>query len=119
MKRSAVRKAAWTCVPFAGAVALCRYLLPESALIPAVVACLLALIPASLLQGKARLCAFLALCGAAAGCAAFSVQHYAVVRPCEALAGRTSVVSARVTDYTDLYDDSAYVTIRLTEPGLP
>ena len=114
-----MRKAAWVCLPFAAAAAVCRYLLPESAWIPAGIACLLALIPGSLLRGRARLCAVLALCGAAAGCAAFSAQLYAVLRPCEALAGEKHVVSARVTDYPDLYDDSAYVTIRLTEPGLP
>ena len=114
-----MRKAAWVCLPFAGAVAVCRYLLPENAWIPAVVACLLLLIPSSLLRGRARACAFLALCGAAAGCAAFSVQLYAVLRPCEALAGEQKTVSARVTDYPDLYDGSAYVTVRLTEPGVP
>ena len=114
-----MRKAAWVCLPFAGAVAVCRYLLPENAWIPAVVACLLLLIPCSLLRGRARACVFLALCGAAAGCAAFSVQLYAVLRPCEALAGEQKTVSARVTDYPDLYDGSAYVTVRLTEPGVP
>ena len=114
-----MRKAAWVCLPFAGAVAVCRYLLPESAFIPAAAACLLALIPASLLQGGARRRAFLALCGAAAGCAAISVQTYAALHPCEALVGEQREVSARVTDYPDLYDGSAYVTVRLTEPGVP
>ena len=114
-----VRKAAWACLPFAAGAAVCRYLLPESAWIGAVAACLLALIPCSLLHGRAKLCAFLALCGAAAGCAAFCVQLYAVLRPCEELVGETRMVTARVTDYPDLYDGSAYVTVRLTDSDSP
>ena len=118
-ERIALRAAAWVCLPFAAAVAACRYLLPERAWIACAAGCLIALIPSSLLRGKARLCAILALCGAAAGCAAFSVQLYAVLRPCETLADERREVGARVTDYPDIYDDSAYVTVRLTEPGLP
>ena len=114
-----MRKAAWVCLPFAAAVAACRYLLPESAWIAAAVACLIALIPATLLYGKARLCAVLALCGAAAGCAAFCIQLYAVLRPCEALAGEKREITARVTDYPDLYEDSAYITVRLTGEDVP
>ena len=118
-ERKAVRSAAWVCLPFAVSVAVCRYLLPERAWIAGAAACLLALIPASLLRGKARLCAVLALCGAAAGCAVFSVQLFSVLRPCDALADERREIGARVTDYPDVYDDSAYVTVRLTDPGLP
>ena len=114
-----MRKAAWACLPFAAAVAACRYLLPESAWIAAAAACLIALIPATLLPGKARLRAILALCGAAAGCAAFCVQLYAVLRPCEAIVGEKRGIAARVTDYPDLYEDSAYITVRLTGANVP
>ena len=56
-ERIAVRAAAWVCLPFAAAVAACRYLLSERAWIAVAAGCLIALIPSSLLRGKARLCA--------------------------------------------------------------
>ena len=119
MRRRAVRKAAWVCLPFAAAVAFCRYLVPESGWIPAGVACLLALIPSSLLRGRARTRAFLALIAAAVGFGACTVQSYTLLRPCEALVGERREVTLRVTDYPDAYDDSAYVTVQLTQDDVP
>ncbi len=114
-----MRKAVWLCLPFSASAALCRLLLPESAL-PLVMLCALTALAASLLlRGKSRLAVTLLACGVLLGSVCAFVQQRFVIRPAEALTGERRTVTARVTDYPDVYDGSAYVTVRLTEPGIP
>ena len=114
-----MRKAALFCLPLAGAVAAWRYLLPAAWLLPTLGLCLLGVSAAFLLRGSARLRAALLLAGAAAGFLACGAQRYLVIRPSEAMVDERLSVSARVTDYPDLYEGSGYVTVRLTGQGVP
>ena len=114
-----MRKAVWACLPFAAGISVCKYLLPAEYALPAAVLCVFFSLPGFLFHDKRRLCILLSAYGAAAGCVCFWVQQRFVLRPAEAWVGETVSVSARVTDWPDVYDGSAYVTVRLTQPGMP
>lgn len=114
-----MRKAAWLCLSFTAAIAVCRYLLPGRLLVPAILGCALCALPGLLLRGKWRLCVLLAALGAGLGCLCFWGQQRFVIRPAEQHVGEQVAVSARVTDWPDVYDGREYVTVRLTAPGLP
>lgn len=118
-KSKAIRKAVWFCLPFTGGVAACRYLLPAGIYLPAALLCALAACAGLLFRDGRRLCVLLAALGACIGCLDCWAQQHFVIDPAEALAGESGTVSVRVTEYPDVYDDSAYVTARLTEPGMP
>ena len=72
-----------------------------------------------LFRGNRRLCILLAAFGALAGSLCFWVQDRFVRSPAEEWVGERLTVSARAVDYPDLYERSEYVTVLLTEPGLP
>ena len=115
-----MRRAAWFCGAVSLAVFVSFYLLPERVLLPAAGICaLMAVLASVLLRGKNRARARLALFGAAIGLCAFFVQEHFIAAPSDALAGEKRVVSARVTEYPDLYDTSEYITVRLTDPDVP
>ena len=114
-----MRKAVWVCLPFAGAVFAHRYLVPSMPVPWAAICCAVAAAAGLLFQGKRRLCLLLAAFGALAGSLCFWVQDRFVRAPAEEWVGERLTVSARVTDFPDLYERSEYVTVLLTEPGLP
>lgn len=102
-----MRRAAWFCGAISLAVFVSFYLLPEGVLLPAAGLCaLLSALAAALLRGKNRVRAHLALLGAAIGLCAFFVQEHFIAAPSDALAGEKRTISARVTDYPDIYDTS-------------
>ena len=115
-----MRRAAWFCGAVSFAVFVSFYLLPEGVLLPAAGVCaLLSALATALLRGKNRVRAHLALLGAAIGLCAFFVQEHFIAAPSDALAGEKRTVSARVTDYPDIYDTSEYITVRITGSELP
>ncbi len=114
-----MRKAVWACLPFAAAIFLHQYLLPDRPVPWAALCCLPFVGIGFLLRGRARLCVLLAAFGALAGSLAFWCQARFVLEPCEEHVGEIVTVSARVKDYPDVYERSEYVTVRLTQPGLP
>ena len=114
-----MRKAVWVCLPFAGAVFAHQYLIPSAPVPWAAVCCAVIAAAGFLFQDKRRLCILLAAFGALAGSLCFWIQDRFVRLPAEERVGEVCPVSARVTDYPDIYEKSEYVTIRLTEPGLP
>lgn len=117
-----MRKAAWFCGALSLAVFLSCYLLPKSVLLPAAVFCALfsAVLPRlGRIGHRSRLRAHLALAGAAVGLLCFFVQEQFVAAPSDALAGEKRTVSARVTEYPDIYDTSEYITVRITDPEIP
>ena len=114
-----MRKAAWFCIPFAAAVALCRLLLPYSAAPLAFLCCCVLFLAGFLFRDRRRLAVFLLAGGMALGCGSVWCQYRFVMIPAEELVGERRAVSARVADHPDVYDGSAYVTVLLTEPGVP
>ena len=113
-----MRKAAWFCLSFSGTAALC-VLLTGPVAAPLGMLCALVLGMASmLLRGKTQLRALLLSAGVLAGCLCVWVQDRLVIRPAEALTDQRLSVSARVTEFPDIYDGSTYVTVRLTQPGV-
>ena len=114
-----MRKAVWFCLPLAGAVFAHQYLIPSASVPWAAPCCAVLIAAAFLFQGKRRACILLAATGALVGSLAFWGQDRFVKLPAEELVGERMTVSARVTDYPDLYENSGYVTVRLTEPELP
>lgn len=115
-----MRKAALLCGALSLAVFVSFYLLPKSVLLSAAGICaFLSLLTLFLPRGKSRTRAHLALLGAAIGLFAFFVQEHFLAAPSDALAGEKRVISARVTDYPDIYDTSEYITVCVTDPELP
>ena len=114
-----MRKAVWACLPFALAVFLHQYLIPDTSVPWAALACLPVLGVGLLLRGCPRLAVLLCAGGFLAGALCFWLQCRFVKDPCENRVGESAAVSARVTDYPDIYEKSEYVTIRLTGPGVP
>lgn len=119
MNRIAVRRAVWLCLPFAGAVFAQQYLFPVAPFPWIALACALLGAALLMLRGKTGLCLRLAAFGAAAGFLVYWGQDRFVKLPAEKWVGERQIVSARVTDWPDIYDDSEYVTVRLTEEGVP
>jgi len=114
-----VRKAAWLCLPFSAAVAACRYLIPYEAL-GLFALCGAVLAAAGLLfRDRRRTAILLTAAGLLLGCARCWAQQRFTVMPAEAMAGQRAGITARVTDYPDVYDGSTYLTVRLTAPGIP
>lgn len=113
-----MRKAVWFCLPFSVCIAVCRLILPKEAVPLAALIALMIALSGLLLRGSRRLGAFLLAGGIALGSVCVWVQQRFVIDPAEKMAGERQTVSARVVDYPDLYDGSAYINIRLTQPGL-
>ena len=114
-----MRKAAWFCLPFAGAIVLCRLVLPYSAAGLVLLCCSVLFAAGFLLSDKRRLAVFLLAGGMALGCLSVWVQYRFVMTPAEQMAQERRTVTARVTDYPDVYDGSAYITVRITDPDCP
>ena len=114
-----MRRAAWVCLPFAAAVAACRYLFPYEGFALFLLCCCVAFAAGLLFSDRRRTMIFLAAAGLALGCARCWVQQRFTVLPAEALAGESAEITARATDYPDVYDGSAYLTVRITSPGIP
>ena len=112
-----MRRLAWTCGGFCGAIFLAHYALPPRSLL------IFALLAAGLsvafgMTGKETL-RRLVLCffGAALG-----VSWYAIalrqIAPLERIPWEERVITARVTEYPKSYDDSVSLTVRITSPEL-
>ena len=114
-----MRKAVWVCLPFSGAVFAHRYLIPSSSVPWAAICCAVIAAAGFLFQENRRLCILLAAFGALAGSLCFWIQDRFVRAPAEEWVGECLPVSARVTDYPDVYERSEYITVLLTEPGVP
>ena len=119
MSHPPVRSAVWACLAFTAAVFTSHYLLsPEIVLWTALFCALLGFL-GRFLRGKPGICLRLAAFGAAAGCLCFLFQERLIREPAESHVGEQRPADFRVTDWPDVYDDSAYVTVRLTERGFP
>ena len=114
-----MRKAVWICLPFTAAIALCHYLLPDNAVVLLLLCCGVLSLAALLLQGKKKTALLLLSLGVALGSVRYWTQLQLAAHPGEALVGSSLTVSARVVDFPDIYESGTYVTVRLTEPGLP
>ena len=119
MKNGAVRRAAWFCLPFTAAVAVCRWLLPAKATGLFLLCCGVLAAAGFLFTDSRRTVLLLAAAGLALGCARYWTQQYFTLRPSDNLAGQYGEISARAVDYPDVYDNSEYLTIRLTSPDYP
>ena len=114
-----MRKAVWLLLPFSAAVFLWHYLLPDGA-VPFVLLLFVAgVLFASLAKGTLRLRVLFVSVGILAGSLCCWCQDRFVIDPAESHVGEIRTVTARVTDAPDVYDGSEYVTVLLTEPGLP
>ena len=114
-----MRKAAWVCLPFTAAVALCRYLLPGAASGLFLLGCGVLFAAGFLFPDRRRTMILLTAAGLALGCGRYWLQQRITVLPAEALAGQYGEITARVTDYPDVYDNSEYLTVRLTGADYP
>ena len=114
-----MRKLAWACGGFSGAIFLCEYLLAPGWYLGCALACAILAGAGCFLRGGLRLRAWLALLGAAAGCLCFQLHDRVTVAPAEALAGGERTVTARVLDYPAVYEGSQSAVVRLTETGRP
>ena len=119
MNRFAVRRAVWTCLPFSGAIFLQQFLLPETVIPWGALMCVFLGAVGVFLRGKAGLCLRLAALSAAVGLLISWGQTRFVKLPAEKWVGERKIVTARVTDWPDIYDDSEYVTVRLTGKDIP
>ena len=112
-----MRKFAWTCGGFSGAIFLSHYLLQTRPLL------LFAVLSAALsvaagLSGKDALRrAVLCLFGAALGFSWYAVALRQIA-PLAALPWEERVITGRVTEYPRVYDDSTSITMRVTSPDL-
>ena len=114
-----MRKAAWFCLPFAGAVVLCRLILPYSSAGLVLLCCAVLFAAGFLLSEKRRLAVFLLAGGMALGCFCVWAQYRFIITPAERMVGERRTVTARVTEYPDIYDGSEYVTVKITDPSCP
>lgn len=114
-----MRKAAWGCLSFSGAIFVSVYLLPSGGFPWAVVVCALYSLLGFLFRGKTRLCIWLVTLGALAGFLVFWIQSCTVIAPAEVLADSEQVITARAAEFPQVYDDSTYLTVRLTGKDMP
>ena len=111
-----LRKLAWTCGGFCGAIFLAHYLLHGHLLLWAGVAAALS-IAAGWTRRDALRRAVLCLFGAALG---FSWYALALrqIAPLEDLPWEERTIAARVTAYPRVYDNAVSLTVRITSPEL-
>ena len=119
MKSGAVRKAAWFCLPFTAAIAACRWLLPARALWLFLLCCGVLSAAGFLFADNRRTVILLTAVGLALGCVRYWTQQRFTLLPAETLAGQYGEITARAVDYPDVYDNSEYLTVRLTSPEYP
>lgn len=112
-----MRKLAWLCGGFCGAIFLAHYLLPGAWLLRCVLAALALAVLAVNLSRQARIRAVLCLIGAA-----FGFGWYALalrqIEPLADLPWEERTITACVTEYPRVYEDSASITVRITSPEL-
>ena len=108
-----MRRLAWTCGGFCGAIFLAHYLLPGERLVPVmVIAAVLA--AAALLTGRRALRrAVLCCCGAALGFGWYAVALRQIA-PLMDIPWEERTITAVVREYPKVYDDSASLTVRIT-----
>lgn len=112
-----MRKLAWTCGGFSCAIFLSHYLLQSgSLLLFAAIAAALS-VAAGLTGREALRRAVLCLFGAALGFSWYAVALHQIA-PLEQLPWDEREITARVTEYPKMYDDSVSLTVRVTSPEL-
>ncbi len=113
-----MRKLAWVALGFAAAAGLAEYLLPVKGL-PYFAAALALLSPLCLLmRGGQRRKALVCVGAAVLGLLCWLTHYVRHVAPCEALAGQTVTITARVTDYAQSWPDYERLEVRVTD-GAP
>ena len=114
-----MRKAAWACLSFSAGIFLSRYLLPTDLFLWAVGVFAAVGAAGFFFRGNTRLRLCLLGFGLSVGVLCFFAQTHLVIERAETLAEKTVSVSARVTSYADVYEDSEYIELRLTDETAP
>lgn len=114
-----MRKLMWCAVGYCGALALGHYFISYEYLLWFALVCAISSALAFLLNEKARKTVLISFLSAAVGFTWLCAHNELVIRPAEALIGRTLEVDARVIDYPQLYDEYSSAEIRLTEDWVP
>ena len=112
-----MRKLAWTCGGFSGAIFLSHYLLHSRALLLFAAAAALLSIAAGLTGKDSLRRAVLCLFGAALGFSWYAVALHQIA-PLADLPWDEREITARVTEYPRVYDDSVSLTVRVTSSEL-
>ncbi|NCB73861.1 MAG: ComEC/Rec2 family competence protein [Clostridia bacterium] len=114
-----MRKLATAALAFSASVFLAHYLVPPEYLLLCAALCALLSFSAILLKNEARTRALLILLAAAVGFMASFVSYYFKTLPARDVSDKELVVTARVTDYPELYEDYAKVLVKLTGDNAP
>lgn len=113
----ALRRLAWLCGGFCGAIFLAHDLLPGAWLLRCVLAALALAVLSVNLGRQVRRRAVLCLLGAAFGFGWYALALRQIA-PLSALPWEERTITACVTEYPRVYDDSASITVRITSPEL-
>lgn len=113
-----MRKLAWAALGFAVACGLGEYLLPIKGLPYFAAALAISSLAALPLKKKVRRRAVIFLLFAAIGVGAWWLHYERHVAPCEAMAGQTVALTARVTEWPERHTDYERVYVRVTS-GAP
>lgn len=111
-----MRKLAWTCGGFCGAIFLAHYLIHGRLLLCAAIAAVLS-VAAGLTGRDALRRAVLCLFGAALGFSWYAVALRQIA-PLEALPWEERTITACVLEYPRVYEDSVSITVRVTSEDL-
>lgn len=114
-----MRKLATAAIAFSATVFISHYLVaPEYFLLCAAICALLSFI-AIILKNEARTRALLILLAAAVGFLASFISYNYKTLPAREISDKELVVTARVTDYPEIYDDYAKIAVKLTGDSAP
>ena len=114
-----MRKLATAAISFSATVFVSHYLVaPEYFLLCAAICALLSFI-AIILKNEARTRALLILLAAAVGFLTSFVSYQYKTLPAREISDKELVVTARVTDYPEIYDDYAKIAVKLTGDNAP
>jgi len=114
-----MRKLATAAATFALAVFISHYLVPPDYYIISAAACALLSLSAFLFKGDARTRVLLIFLSAAVGFSVSRLNYQQKTLPAREISGTEQTVTARVTDYPEIYEEYSTVTVRLTGDGVP
>ena len=112
-----MRKLAWTCGGFCGAIFLAHYLLPHRGVVLFALLAALLSIGAGLADGETLRPLVLCFFGAALGFSWYSVALRQIA-PLEDIPWEEQKVTARVSEYPKVYDSGVSLTVRVTSGEL-
>ena len=114
-----MRKLATAATAFALAVFISHYLVPPDYYIISAVACVLLSLSAFFFKNDARTRGLLIFLSAAVGFSVSLMSYQQKTLPAREISGTEQSVTARVSDYPEIYEEYSTVTIRLTGEGTP